>query len=166
MIAFSGPTGHPYRFDQSCPVCRRSCGGSSDPEKAARDLIEIANSVEAVQDRRIQDLREVYSGRCGSVSLMIGRAPRIRSPTPRPSTLEDAANYITKLAKAERKLQEWQPRHFATAVLLITNNDKQVREIYVFAGVLVLEPAVSVCRCHRHPGEFAGQHVFVLVLAQ
>jgi hypothetical protein len=44
---------------------------------------------------------------------------------------------------------------FCYGLLVITNNDKQVREIYVFAGVLVLEPAVSVFRCHRHPGKFA-----------
>ena len=51
------------------------------------------------------------------------------------------------------------------AVLVATNGFKQVREIYIFAGVLVLQslPFLSAV-AHRHPGEFP--HQLLRVLAQ
>ena len=51
------------------------------------------------------------------------------------------------------------------AVLVVTNGSKQVREIYIFAGVLVLEslPFLSAVAI-AHPGELP--HQFVRVLAQ
>ena len=39
----------------------------ADPDVSVRKLVEIANAVEAVQER---DLREVHPRRCGDVRLM------------------------------------------------------------------------------------------------
>ena len=51
------------------------------------------------------------------------------------------------------------------AVLVVTNEPKEVREIYIFAAVLVLrKPAVPVGGRDRASGEFADQLVRVLAL--